>query len=125
MTFEVVGAINSLSDYIISIPGVGAIMSNPIYTALFIAVIIALITLFIFRNAETDESLGKMCLRSGFYVFIILIGIIFLQNRVLEGEIAHVRRGSEIERVFNGSYSGYNAADESLIPVDINVDFTV
>lgn len=120
MTFEIIGTINSLSDRIINAPGVVTVMSNPLYTSLLIVLVVVVVMLIIFRDAETDEPLFKMCLRAGFYIFIMLIGVVFLHNRVLMGEMTSVRRGSAIDRVFStGSY-----AEPDMIPVDINVDFT-
>lgn len=122
MTFEVTGSINTIADKIIRIPGIETIMGNPMYTALLITVIVLLITMFIFRDATTDESLFKVCLRGGFYTFIILIGVIFLHNRVLMSENSHVRLGSDIDGVFSPRNGAYTSDD--LIPVSINVDFT-
>lgn len=122
MTFEIITTINNLADYIIKFPGVNTIMTNPIYTALFISIIIVFIIMFIFRNAETDESLFKMGLRGGFYIFLMLIGVIFLHNRVLGSEQITVRAGSDVDRVFRDG--GIMNSEDAFVPVDINVDFT-
>jgi uncharacterized membrane protein (UPF0182 family) len=93
--FEVSKAINDFADRLVSVPGIGRIVKNPIYTALLIVVVIMLITMYIFRNAETDDPLFTMVLRGGVYIFIFLTGVIFLHNHVLMSEFESVRGANE------------------------------
>jgi hypothetical protein len=93
--FEFSRAINNIADRIVSVPGFGRIIKNPIYTALLITVCIILIILYIFRNAETVDSLIITALRGGFYIFIFLTGVIFLHNHVLMNEVNSAVKGGE------------------------------
>ncbi len=93
--FEFSRAINDIADRIVSVPGFGRILKNPIYTALLITICIILIMVFIFRGAETVDPLIITALRGGFYIFIFLTGVIFLHNHVLMNEINGSVKGGE------------------------------
>ena len=74
MPFDIGEVINDISDNILRAPIVKTIATNPIYTAMLISFIVMLIIMFVFRDAETEESMLVMCMRSGFWVFLILNG---------------------------------------------------
>jgi len=64
-------------------------ISNPFYTALLIAIIIILTILFVFRNVDfsnEEESLTKLSIRTGIYIFLFTICIQFLQNQYVINE---------------------------------------
>src|ERR1700761_1129129 len=86
--FEVSVAVNNIVGGITTMPLLGALIKNPLYTALLITVCILVIILIIFRNAETDESLLMLGVRSSFYVFIVTIAVIFLHKHVLLSDMA-------------------------------------
>lgn len=81
--FEFSKAINDFADNIISVPGIHRAVNNPIYTALTITFIIVLIIMFTFRNADTPEPLLTMMLRSGVYIFLFMLGAVFLHDHIL------------------------------------------
>lgn len=130
MPFEVGEAINSFTDRFIKLPLVKRIAHNPIYTAMVITFIMILIVMFVFRDVESDESLLALCMRSGFYLFVFLVGIIVIHNKVLIGEITATTTSEEMNGMFKGSYSGIvtgeddgeiNSLEDSIIPVPVNV----
>lgn len=140
MPFEIGKAINSMADTLISAPMVETIAKNPIYTAFVITFIIVLIVLFIFRDVESDESLLSLCLRSGFYIFILLTGALLVHNKALMMETSGTIKGSEVAGVFDrqGGYSGVviggndhgergernnsGTMEDAIIPVQVNYD---
>lgn len=132
MPFEVGGTINKLSDKFLSAPVIHNIARNPIYTALLITFIVMLIIMFIFRDADTDESLLAMCLRAGFWIFFMLLGVLLLHNKILGRETSNSVKNSEYENAFLGGYSGVVAPGQSvpaafedtIVPVHINTNFT-
>jgi hypothetical protein len=123
MPFDIGESINSIADTILRAPVVGSIARNPIYTAIFTTFVTVIIVMIIFRDADTDESLLVMCLRSGFWVFMMMIGTLFLHNKVLMGEVSAGEKSTAYENVFQGGYD--NAVlEDYVVPVAINTDFT-
>jgi protein-S-isoprenylcysteine O-methyltransferase Ste14 len=134
MPLEVGEAVNSLADKFISSPFIEQVARNPIYTALLATFVIVLIIMFVFRDAETDDSLLSMCLRSGFYIFIMLAGVLLIHNKVLMHENHTVSSNSDVAGVFkNGGYSGVvtndgqfhapHAVEDSIVPVNVNYEY--
>jgi hypothetical protein len=132
MPVDVGETINYFADAFLKAPLVNSIARNPIYTALLVTFIIVLIVMFIFRDAETDESLLIICLRAGFWVFFMMLGVLFLHNKVLIEDTNGATRNSAYENVFNGGYSGVTlpgdsipaSLEDSIVPVHINTNFT-
>lgn len=130
MPFEVGETINHFADTFLKAPIVHNVMRNPIYTALMITFIVVLIVMFIFRDADTDESLLVICLRAGFWIFFMMLGVLFLHNKVLGVETSDSITDSAYDNVFKGGYNvmpgGQIPAslEDSIVPVHINTDFT-
>lgn len=123
MPFEVGKSINDFTNNVFKSDTIYNISRNPIYTALTITFIIVLIIMFIFRDADTEESLLVMSLRAGFWILLMLTGILFLHNKVLDREMDTNRKNDSYEYVFKDGYNGGNLED-TIIPVRINTDFT-
>jgi uncharacterized membrane protein (UPF0182 family) len=132
MPLEVGQTINYFADSILKAPLVHTIVKNPIYTALLITFIVVLLIMFIFRDADTDDSLLVMCLRSGFWIFFMMLGVLFLHNKVLGIENFDEIKNGAYDSVFSGGYSGVSmpgnnipsGLEDSIVPVHINTDFT-
>ena len=116
MPFEVGNTINSFADSILQSPFISAVARNPIYTALLITIIIILILIFVFRDVDSDESLLTMALRTGFWVFILLLGSLFMQNKILLQETYTEDKHQEINQMFDKIGSGIEY-DEPLMPI--------
>lgn len=136
MPLEIGEAINSMADKITSAPVLENIARNPIYTGLLVTFIIVLIIMFVFRDVDTDEGLLSLCLRSGFYIFIILTGVLFIHNKLLMKETSSISKDSEVASVFGQgeTYSGIvnpnvppsrhtTGIEDSIIPVQVNYNF--
>jgi hypothetical protein len=120
MPFDIGESINIIADTFLKAPIIHTVAKNPIYTALVITFTIILITMFIFRDADTDEPLIVLCLRSGFWIFLLSMGILFLYNKVLSDELRYIEKNTAFEEVFNSTNT---AADDIIVPVNINADF--
>ncbi len=126
MPFDIGETINAGAKAFLRAPIVNTIAKNPVYTALMITFIIMLIIMVIFRDADTEESLLVMSLRSGFWGFLLTLTIIFLHDTVLWQDIRHTEQSAAIDNVFNGGYNGKLADEtsgESIVPVIINTNF--
>jgi hypothetical protein len=116
MPFDVGESINYFADAFLRAPIVNSIAQNPIYTALVITCIIVLIIMFIFRDADTDDPILVMCLRSGFWIFLMLTGVLLLHNKVLTQEMITAEKTAAFEGVFD---SGYPGMADNIVPVTI------
>ncbi len=110
MPFDIGESINYLADAFLRAPIVKTIASNPIYTALVITFIVMLITMFMFRSAETEEPFLKTILSTGFWVFLACMGVLFLHNRVLGSETETISQ----DKIYDGLFAG---ADEENVQV--------
>ncbi len=128
MPFDVGSTINYMADAFLRAPAVNSIARNPIYTALLITFVTMLIIMFIFRDADTDDSLLVMCLRGGFWIFLMMLGTLFLHNKILSSEVSAAETNNTYNDVFNGGYSSFGPKsvilEDSIIPVRIDTDFT-
>jgi hypothetical protein len=88
-------AINDISDALLSKSIVRSIASNPIYTSMLIVFVLVLLVMFTFRDAEMDDSLLTVCLKLGFWAFLITCGIMFIHNKVLTNE--NMRDKSDVD----------------------------
>lgn len=115
MTFDVGEVINYMIDGFLRAPIVNTIAKNPIYTALVITAIIMIIIMIIFRDIDADETLFTMTLRSGFWIFIMMLGILMIHNRVLGSESQSKNVDGQYDRVFTPSAAGRLESD--FVPV--------
>ena len=130
MPFSVGETVDNFANDVLKAPMVRAIVKNPIYTALTIAFILILIVMFVFRDADTDESLLTMSLRTGFWAFLAMLGVLFLHNKVLINENNEEREKADYGGIFNTSYSGAveprdvaRILEDSVLPVHIDTEF--
>jgi hypothetical protein len=103
MTFEVGEAINYIIDAFLKAPIVNSIARNHIYTALAVTIVIMIIIMIVFRDIDADETLFTMSLRSGFWIFIMLLGVLMIHNRVFTAETSNVVRDGQYDKVFTPS----------------------
>jgi hypothetical protein len=116
MTFDVGEVINNIIDGFISAPIVGTVARNPIYTALVVTAIIMIIIMIVFRDIDADETLFTMALRSGFWVFIMMLCTLMIHNRVLGVENNQAQKDVNYDRVFNPTRVGNFEPDFVPIP---------
>lgn len=103
MTFEVGEVINYIIDGFLNAPIVNSIAKNPIYTALVVTLMVVVLILIIFRDIEADETVLTMSLRTGFWVFLMLIGVLMIHNRVLAAETGQHQKNGAYDSVFTPS----------------------
>jgi hypothetical protein len=115
MTFEVGEMLNYLTDAFLKAPIVNTIAKNPIYTALVVTLAVILIIMLIFRDIEADETVLTMALRTGFWVFLMLLGVLMIHNRVLFAESNQSSRDGQYDHVFTQSKVGQFEPD--FVPV--------
>lgn len=120
MPFDVGETINAAADSFLRAPIVPAIARNPIYTSFLLVFVVMIVTLIIFRDVDTDESLCVLTLRSGFWVLLATVGIIFIHNKVLSMEYSHREKDAAYEGVFSTAFTN---PGENIVPVVINTDF--
>jgi hypothetical protein len=132
MPFYVGETINYLADRVLKTPLLRAAALNPIYTAFAITVVMMFIVMFVFRDSDTDEGLLVMVMRTGFWVFLSSLGLIFLHNKILTEECTNYNRERAYNSVFGRGEAGAeykapvaNPLVGSIVPVQVNRDFTI
>ena len=86
MPLDIGECVNKAADSVLRAPFMHATASNPIYTAMLIVFVVMLIVLIVFRDTKSEDSILVMTLRSGFWIFIATLGIIFMHNKVLTAD---------------------------------------
>ena len=119
MPFDVGAVVNASVDGLLRAPIVSAVARNPIYTALLVTLVLMLIVMFVFRESDGPETVLVMTLRAGFWAFLFLVGVLFLQNKVLTQETGALRASEAYGGLFGATASG-----PEIVPVSINTDFT-
>lgn len=102
MPFSFGEIVNKISDSILKAPVINTAVKNPIYYALIIVFVIVLIIIHTFRDVESDESLLTLGLRAGFWIFIVLLVGIFLNNKVLHSELLEQNQQAKYAEIFDG-----------------------
>lgn len=115
MPFDVAEAINKLGDFVLRAPAIRAVMSNPIYTAMMIVFVMMLIILIMFRDADTTDPLLTTTLRTGFWMFLLLIGVMFLHNKVLSKELDDNTSSNIYDAVMGGRYEPGSVLEEATV----------
>lgn len=128
MSFAIGETINQIADRVLSAPIVSTVAKDPLYSALLITLIIVLLVMFTFRDAEMEDSLLGTSLGLGFYVFMCVATVLFLNNRVLMRDTSDSGKNSEVETVFQPIPSSAlqpvtGAYEDTIVPVSINTNF--
>ena len=116
----------NLTEQISSVPIVKRIIINPLFTAITITIILLVIIMFIFKDAEVDEntSLFKLSVRTSIYAFIFISGLLFLNNYHLKEEIISKTKSGAMEELFGGIDKigeGTLADKADLVPVTLTI----
>ena len=114
MPFSFGESINSISSAMLKSPTIVRIASNPILSAAFLAVCCMIIVMFVFRSADTDESIYIMGLRASFWTFLCGIMVIFTNNKVLGCGESKV--GSYDAELFEPAFD--NGVDQAVVTID-------
>ena len=122
MPFDVGESINYIADAFLRAPFVHGTAKNPIYTAMLVTLILVLIIMFIFRGADTEDPLLTMALRSGFWIFLALAGVLFLHDKILLQDASAHERDEAAEKIFAATSAPTSSVyRESLVPVQVPV----
>jgi len=86
MPLDIGECVNKAAESVLKAPFMRAVASNPIYTAMIIVFVVMLVVLIVFRDTKSEDSILVMTLRSGFWIFLSTLGIIFMHNKVLTAD---------------------------------------
>lgn len=111
MPLDIGETVNYFCDKLLGSSFIRATMKNPIYTGMLITFCIMLIILINFRQA--DDVL-MLTLRTGFWMFISVLGIIMIHNKILVQETTVNDRKGAFEDVF----TIYTPQDDEMVPVN-------
>ena len=104
MPLHVKEIINGGIDKIVSTPIALKIAKNPFYTALLIAVVITIISLFVFNDVKCkkSESVKTLAIRLGVYSLLFITAIHFIQNYVLINDIDKQHEDENMQYIYDG-----------------------
>lgn len=103
MPLDVGELVNSAANTVLKAPFIRAVASNPIYTAMIIVFIMMLVIMIVFRDTKSENSILIMTLRSGFWMFLATLGIIFMHNKILSAEHEESEKTGSYDDVFEES----------------------
>jgi uncharacterized membrane protein len=79
MGYDIGGVINSAADWLCSAPIVRSVVSNPIFTALLITALAAIVVMALYHYQVKHAGL-KRGLRALLYVFLIVTAVMFVHH---------------------------------------------
>lgn len=118
MPFDVGESVNKLADMALSLPIVSKVSKNPIYTGILITVAIIVIVMIIFRDIDADEPLYVLSMRAGFWLFLVISGLIFMHDKVLMDDMTASARIATYDAAFE------TPVGVSAEAIPVNVNFT-
>jgi heme A synthase len=113
MPIDIGESVNLIVDKLLSAPIVTGIMSSPVLTALFITVMIIIVILLVFYH--TDIPVLPLAVRSGFWMFFIIVATLALHYRVLTRE----RNTLKTDPVYTGVFADGGLIADTIVPVNI------
>jgi len=123
MPINVDDAKKQITKKLYSIPIIHKAIRNPIFTSLAVVIVFIIILLFVFRNVEIytddEESFCRLILRVGIYSFIVITGLIFLNNYYLKDEFKSQQVSGAMEEIFDGV--DVVSKNSSYIPVSVTL----
>lgn len=101
MGFDLAGAINSAAGWVSHQPIVGAIVNNPVFTALFVTAIAVVIVLALYHAQIKPEGNARIA-QMTIYIFFAVVAILFVHHYASE-KLSRVSAAQAVVRdVFNG-----------------------
>lgn len=99
-----------------------SIINNPIYSAVVITLIIMIIIYFMYRDAyedDEDNSFWTVFLRSGIYILLANLGIVYLHYNSLDREYEQKHSIKLMDKAVSGTTNnGIAGAGEGIMDVD-------
>ena len=116
MPFNISSFVNSLADGVMKSPFTISVLRNPICTALMMSAAIFIVILVIFSHADQGANLLSLSGRAIFWVFLIICGLLFVNNKILMNEIHEKTISGEYEGIIGESLTGVH---DNIVPVRI------
>lgn len=118
MPFNFADIVNTASRTALQSPTVRTVMGNPIYTGVVVAVVMMLITAFVYRDTDTKWADAA---RVGVWAFFILMGTFALHRSVIREELKGDARAEQSAQVF-GSSDITSLMRQDIVPVVVGSD---
>jgi len=111
--FDLGGAVNSAADWLSSAPIIHRIVNNPIYTALLITALVAVVALAMYR----DKLKGKKALKALFYTFFLTSLVVFVHHYAMVRSARETAEQYQARDIFAGVQSSRALGQEGIVPV--------
>lgn len=101
MTFDLGGAVNSMSEWLCGSALVKAVVSNPVYTALLLTTIVVVIILSMYYK-EFKRGGTKKVVRMTIYLLLAVAAMIFIHHYAVERAARTTIANEGVREVFRG-----------------------
>lgn len=118
MPFNFADMVNSASRSALGSPMIRAVMGNPIYTGVAVAVIMMLVTAFVYRDVDAGFAPAA---RVAVWSFFILMSTFALHRMVIREEMRNDARADQSAQIFGGT-DITSLMRQDIVPVTVGVD---
>jgi len=111
--FDLGGAVNSAADWLSGAPIIHRIVNNPIYTALLITALVAIVALAMYR----EQLRGKKAFKALFYSFFLVSLVVFVHHYAIVRAAQDLGEQHHAREVFAGVQSSHALGHDGNVPV--------
>jgi uncharacterized membrane protein len=109
-------AVNSAADWLGNAPIIRTVVSNPVFTALLIAALAAVVVMALYHYQIKQAGL-KRGLRALLYVFLVVLAVVFVHHHVVMRTARATAAQKGIREVFSGIEQSRAGAFPGVVPV--------
>lgn len=120
-SFDLGGVVNNISGWLYAAPVVKNVINNPIFTALLLTAIVAIIGISIYR-AQIKEAGNTKALRAVLYIFLSAMAILFVHHYAVVRTYNDLNQKTGIRDVFSSIQQSIAVGGQDNIPIFPNID---
>jgi len=114
--FNLGSAINSAADWVCGAPIIRSIVSNPVYTALLITALAAIVVMAIYHY-QIKRAGTKRAVRALLYVFLIVTAVVFVHHYAVMRMARETSQQSGVRDLFSSIQESRGIGAAGTVPV--------
>jgi hypothetical protein len=114
--FSLGNAVNSAADWACSAPVICGIVGNPVYTALLITALAAVVVMALYTSAVQRGGV-KRAARAVIYVFLLVTAVTFVHHYAMRREMRSSEQQRGVREVFSGIRENRSLGAGGAFPV--------
>ena len=114
--FSLGNAVNSAADWACSAPVICGIVGNPVYTALLITALAAVVVMALYTSAVQRGGV-KRAARAVIYVFLLVTAVTFVHHYAMRREMRSSEQQRGVREVFSGIRENRSLGAGNAFPV--------